>query len=244
MASRATPGVLHKYDGRALLVTTGACGVHCRYCFRRHYPYAEESTSNSHLHGALAYLKADASITEVLLSGGDPLTLSDRRLRQLSQAVEAIPHVKRLRIHTRQPVVLPDRVDDAFCEWLGGIRLQKVVVLHVNHSNEIDDHVRAACRKLAKCGATLLNQSVLLAGVNDCATTLAALSENLFAAGVLPYYLHLLDRVAGAAHFDVAPHRVLEIQGELAKLLPGYLVPKFVREISGERSKTPFTIAS
>jgi EF-P beta-lysylation protein EpmB len=243
MASRAVPGVLHKYHGRALLVTTGACGVHCRYCFRRHFPYADESTGSAHLAGAFHYLSADLSISEVLLSGGDPLTLSDRRLTQISDGLESIPHIKRLRIHTRQPVVLPERVDDSFCTWLSGVKLKKIVVLHINHANEIDHRVTEACRRLAQCGATLLNQSVLLAGVNDHADALADLSESLFAMGVLPYYLHLLDRVSGAAHFDVKPNHVEMLQRELTTRLPGYLVPKFVREISGERSKTPFTIA-
>jgi EF-P beta-lysylation protein EpmB len=190
MASRAAPGVLHKYHGRALLITTGACGVHCRYCFRRHFPYAEESTTHSQWQAALEYLRQDTSITEVLLSGGDPLSLNDRRLQQLSAGLENIPHIRRLRIHTRQPIVLPERVDSGFCTWLRSIRLQKVVVLHTNHANEIDAEVRAACAKLTACGATLLNQSVLLAGINDSVDALAHLSESLFAAGVLPYYLH------------------------------------------------------
>jgi EF-P beta-lysylation protein EpmB len=244
MPSRTVPGVLHKYNGRALLITTGACGVHCRYCFRRHFPYAEESTTQSHWQEALAYLRADTSITEVLLSGGDPLSLSDRRLAQLSAGIESIPHIRRLRIHTRQPIVLPERVDRGFCQWLSTVKLQKVVVLHTNHRNEIDADVRAACTQLADCGATLLNQSVLLAGVNDNVETLADLSESLFAAGVLPYYLHLLDRVQGAAHFDVDAEQSAALIGELTARLPGYLVPKLVREIAGERSKTPFVTAS
>jgi EF-P beta-lysylation protein EpmB len=239
MASRAAPGVLHKYHGRALLITTGACGVHCRYCFRRHFPYAAESTSQSQWQAALDYLRQDTSITEVLLSGGDPLSLSDRRLAQLSAGLESIPHIRRLRIHTRQPIVLPQRVDSSFCKWLSGVRLQKVVVLHTNHANEIESNVVAACAKLANCGATLLNQSVLLAGINNNVDALVNLSESLFAAGVIPYYLHLLDRVQGAAHFEVdADQGAVLIEGLRARL-PGYLVPKLVREIAGELAKTP-----
>ncbi len=243
LTSRAAPGVLHKYHGRALLITTGACGVHCRYCFRRHFPYAEESTTHSQWQAALDYLRQDTSINEVLLSGGDPLSLSDRRLAQLSNGIESIPHIRRLRIHTRQPIVLPERVDQGFCDWLATVRLQKVVVLHTNHANEIDENVRAACAKLADCGATLLNQSVLLAGINDHVDALAELSESLFAAGVLPYYLHLLDRVQGAAHFEVGAEQGAELIQALAAQLPGYLVPKLVREISGERAKTPIVFA-
>jgi EF-P beta-lysylation protein EpmB len=243
MASRAAPGVLHKYSGRALLITTGACGVHCRYCFRRHFPYGEESTTQSHWQQALDYLRQDSSITEVLLSGGDPLSLSDRRLAQLSAGIESIPHIRRLRIHTRQPIVLPERIDQGFCQWLANVKLQKVVVLHTNHSNEIDASVRVACAQLTDCGATLLNQSVLLAGVNDNVEALAGLSESLFAAGVLPYYLHLLDRVQGAAHFDVGAEQGATLITGLAARLPGYLVPKLVREIAGERSKTAIATA-
>jgi EF-P beta-lysylation protein EpmB len=243
LSSRAAPGVLHKYHGRALLITTGACGVHCRYCFRRHFPYAEESTTQSHWQESLDYLRQDTSIIEVLLSGGDPLSLSDRRLAQLSADIESIPHIRRLRIHTRQPVVLPERIDQGFCKWLAGVKLQKVVVLHINHPNEIDANVRAACTQLTHCGTTLLNQSVLLAGVNDDIETLADLSESLFAAGVLPYYLHLLDRVEGAAHFDVSAEQGAALIAGLTARLPGYLVPKLVREIAGERSKTAIATA-
>jgi EF-P beta-lysylation protein EpmB len=239
LASRAAPGVLHKYHGRALLIATGACGVHCRYCFRRHFPYAEETASGAQWHTALAYLQADPSINEVLLSGGDPLSLNDRRLALLSEGLNAIPHIRRLRIHTRQPVVLPERIDAGFCAWLKSVPQQKVVVLHVNHAQEMDANVRSACAKLRDCGATLLNQSVLLAGVNDDADRLANLSESLFDAGVLPYYLNLLDRVQGAAHFEVGADRALSILAAMRARLPGYLVPKLVREIAGADSKMP-----
>ena len=241
LASRAAPGVLHKYRGRALLITTGACGVHCRYCFRRHFPYSDETATGEQWQSSLAYLRQDTSINEVLLSGGDPLSLNNRRLAVLGDALQSIGHIRRLRIHTRQPVVLPERVDQGFCDWLTAVPLQKVVVLHVNHAQEIDADVRAACAKLRDCGATLLNQSVLLAGVNDDADTLAHLSESLFGAGVLPYYLNLLDRVQGAAHFEVSAERALSLLASIRARLPGYLVPKLVTEIAGADAKMPVT---
>jgi EF-P beta-lysylation protein EpmB len=239
MDSRAAPGLLHKYHGRALLIATGACAVHCRYCFRRHFPYAEESALQHGWQPALDRLAADTSIDEVILSGGDPWSLSDRRLRQLTDALQAIPHVRRLRVHTRYPIVLPERVDCGLLDWLSGLRLQKVVVMHANHAREIDEPVRDACRKLVGAGATLLNQSVLLSGVNDTVEALAALSEALFETQVLPYYLHVLDKVQGAAHFDVGQARALRLHEELTARLPGYLVPRLVREVPGAPAKTP-----
>jgi EF-P beta-lysylation protein EpmB len=242
MPSIAAKGLLHKYQGRVLLITTGACGVHCRYCFRRHFPYSEENARSGEWQEALDYLKGDTSIHEVILSGGDPLTLSDERLTGLVRSLEAIPHIRRLRIHTRQPVVLPSRVDDALLTWLKACRLQKVVVLHANHAREIDPAVAAACSLLREAGATLLNQTVLLRGVNDSADALADLSEALFAAQVLPYYLNLLDPVAGSAHFDVPEAEALELMARLRARLPGYLVPKLVREVPGAPSKMPVGI--
>ncbi len=239
MPSVAARGLLHKYRGRVLLITTGACGVHCRYCFRRHFPYSEENARSGEWREALDYIAADTSIDEVILSGGDPLALSDERLAGLARAVEAIPHIRRLRLHTRQPVVLPSRVDGALLAWLEASRLQKVVVLHTNHANEIDAAVREACAKLRGAGATLLNQTVLLRGVNDSAEALAALSEALFAAQVLPYYLNLLDPVAGAAHFDVPEPEALALMEALRARLPGYLVPRLVREVPGAPAKMP-----
>jgi EF-P beta-lysylation protein EpmB len=239
MDSRAAPGLLHKYHGRALLIATGACAVHCRYCFRRHFPYAEESALQHGWQPALERLRADDSVNEVILSGGDPWSLSDRRLRQLTDALQAIPHVRRLRVHTRYPIVLPERVDCGLLDWLSGLRLQKVVVMHANHTREIDEPVREACRKLAGAGATLLNQSVLLAGVNDTVEALAELSEALFETQVLPYYLHVLDKVQGAAHFDIGTERALRLHEELTARLPGYLVPRLVREVPGAPAKTP-----
>lgn len=239
LASRSGPGVLHKYDGRALLVATGACAVHCRYCFRRHFPYAEESALHGGWQAALEHVRADTTIAEVILSGGDPWSLNDRRLQQLTDALQELPHVRRLRVHTRYPVVLPERVDAGLLRWLSDLRLQKVVVIHANHANEIDEHVTRACAELKQAGATLLNQSVLLAGVNDSVEALADLSEALFAAGVLPYYLHVLDKVQGAAHFDVNEDCALGLHELLAARLPGYLVPRLVREIAGAPAKMP-----
>ena len=237
LASAAAPGVLHKYDGRALLVTTGACAVHCRYCFRREFPYGEHVGGRGR--AALAAIAADSSLREVILSGGDPLSLSTARLAELSSALEAMPHLQRLRIHTRQPIVLPERVDAALLDWLGQQRLQTVIVIHANHAAEIDAAVAAALAALAARGATLLNQSVLLAGVNDTIEALESLSERLFAVGVLPYYLHLLDRVRGAGHFEVPQARAIALVDALRHRLPGYLVPRLVREEPGAGSKTP-----
>jgi L-lysine 2,3-aminomutase len=231
------PGVLHKYRGRALLVVTGACAVHCRYCFRRHFPYGERSLTRSAEDAALAWLAGEPTVEEVLLSGGDPLTLPDRRLAELAARLAAIPHLRRLRVHTRLPIVLPERVDDALLAWLAGTRLSPVVVVHANHAREIDAAVAAALGRLRAAGVPVLNQSVLLAGVNDSADALADLSEALFAAGALPYYLHLLDPVAGAAHFDVPEPRARALHADLAARLPGYLVPRLVREVPGAPGK-------
>ena len=239
LAARTAGGVLHKYAGRALLVATGSCALHCRYCFRRHFPYAEETAAAHRWREAIEHLRDDASIHEVILSGGDPLSLATPKLAELTDALATIPHIRRLRIHTRLPIVLPERVDDECLRWLANLPFQRVVVLHANHANEIDAAVDAACARLREAGATLLNQSVLLAGVNDDPGTLAALSERLFAAGVLPYYLHLLDRVQGAAHFDIEASRALAIMDDLRIRLPGYLVPRLVREIAGAPSKIP-----
>ncbi len=237
--ARAANGVLHKYEGRALLVATGSCAVNCRYCFRRHFPYAEETAAANRWRSAIGHLRDDASVSEVILSGGDPLSLSTPKLAELADALVSIPHVRRLRIHTRLPVVLPERIDAEFRDWLAALPLQKIVVLHANHPAEIDAHVIEACTTLRTAGAVLLNQAVLLGGVNDDADVLARLSERLLEGGVLPYYLHQLDRVAGAAHFEVDDARALDLVEALRTRLPGYLVPKLVREIAGEPSKTP-----
>ena len=238
-AAQAAPGVLHKYCGRALLVVTGACAVHCRYCFRREFPYAESQGSANEWRSALDYLARDASIREVILSGGDPWSLSDRRLGALFAELDRIPHLERLRVHSRQPVVLPERVDDGLLYLLARTRLRPVLVIHANHPREIDETVRAALEQLAGIGVTLLNQSVLLRGINDAVATLAELSEVLFAARVLPYYLHSLDRVRGAAHYEVNEIEAWTIMDLLRQRLPGYLVPRLVREQPGQPAKTP-----
>jgi EF-P beta-lysylation protein EpmB len=236
--AQPVPGLLKKYHGRALLIATGACAVHCRYCFRRHFPYADAHAGGSRLEPALAAIAADTSIGEVILSGGDPLTLSDARLADLATRLAGIPHVSTLRIHSRLPVVLPQRVNSELLAWLERVPLRKVLVLHSNHAAEIDGEVEDALRALGQAGVTLLNQSVLLRGVNDDAETLVPLSERLHMAGVLPYYLHLLDHVQGAAHFDVPEARGVALIESLRARLPGYLVPRLVREIPGAGGKT------
>ncbi len=234
----AAPGLMRKYRSRALLLATGACAIHCRYCFRRHFPYAEAAAAGR-WEAALAWLRAHPEVDEAILSGGDPLALPDGRLAALAAALESIAHLRRLRIHTRLPVAIPQRVDAALCAWLDGLaRLRPVVVVHVNHPREIDGAVAAAFGRLRACGATLLNQSVLLRGVNDDAETLAELSFRLFEAGVLPYYLHLLDPVAGAAHFEVPEPEARRLHAALAASLPGYLVPRLAREVPGAPAKT------
>ena len=236
---RPVKGLIHKYANRVLLIASPACAINCRYCFRRHFPYHENSPSRAQWQEALDYLRADTTIHEAILSGGDPLAASDRQLAWLVKQLESIPHLKRLRIHTRLPVVIPDRVDESLLGWLGSTRLQKVVVLPINHANEIDQAVVDACTRLKQAGVTLLNQSVLLRGINDSVPTLAALSERLFEAGVLPYYLHVLDPVQGAAHFDVPDSEAQALIQALLEHLPGFLMPRLVREVPGKMSKTP-----
>jgi EF-P beta-lysylation protein EpmB len=238
LASRAVSGVLHKYEGRALVIATGACGVHCRYCFRRHFPYGDELASAQGWAGAIAFLRADSSIREVILSGGDPLSLNDRRLQQLTDALAGLPHITRLRIHTRQPIVLPERIDPEFIAWLDGVRLQKVMVVHANHANELNAEVAEAMAAVRNTGTMLLNQAVLLAGVNDSIVAQVDLSEALARVGILPYYLHLLDRVQGAAHFEVPEAHARTLMRGLSSRLPGYLVPRLVRETAGKASKS------
>lgn len=233
------PGVLHKYHGRALLVTTGACAVHCRYCFRRHFAYDGLPRGRAWWSEAVSYVREDTSLKEVLLSGGDPLTLPDAQLAALISDLATIPHLQRVRIHTRLPVVLPSRVDDGLLSWLTGSRLAPVVVIHANHAAELTADVATACKRLRNAGVTVLNQSVLLRGVNDAVEVLSQLSETLFRAGVLPYYLHVLDHVAGAAHFLIDDQRARDLHAGLAACLPGYLVPRLVREEPGQAGKTP-----
>jgi EF-P beta-lysylation protein EpmB len=238
-AARRGGGVIHKYQGRALLIATGGCAVHCRYCFRRHYPYAEDTAAASGWRAAVELIRGDPTIHEVILSGGDPLSLADHKLVELTDALRDIPHIRRLRIHTRLPIVLPERVDAGLLHWLGDLPWPVAIVVHANHANEFDASVDAALAALHATGATLLNQAVLLRGVNDSVDALAGLCERGHQAGVLPYYLHQLDRVAGAAHFEVDDDEALALHAALAARLPGYLVPRLVREIAGQPGKTP-----
>jgi EF-P beta-lysylation protein EpmB len=231
------PGLLQKYDGRALLVVTGACAVHCRYCFRREFPYVAAGATPSGHGQALAQIEADRTIREVILSGGDPLSLSNKRLRDLMERLGRIGHVARIRIHSRMPIVLPERIDSELIDLLREHAHRTVLVLHSNHANEIDQTVGAAVGRLRDVCAAVLNQSVLLRAVNDSGTALVELSERLFAIGVLPYYLHLLDPVRGTAHFRVGPLRARRILGEAAARLPGYLVPRLARERNGLGAK-------
>ncbi len=238
-AAERLPGLLHKYHGRVLLVTTGACAIHCRYCFRQHFPYAEGNPRAAAWRASLDYIRNDTSIREVILSGGDPLSLSDDKLAALVRQLEGIGHLRLLRLHTRLPVVLPSRVDEALLAWLAATRLKPVMVIHANHPAEIDSAVAEALARLRAAGVTLLNQSVLLRGINDQAETLAQLSEMLFEQGVHPYYLHALDRVAGSARFECSDTDALALLKALRARLPGYLVPRLVREIPGAHAKLP-----
>ena len=238
-AAKTAPGVIQKYRGRALLVATGSCAIHCRYCFRRHFPYAEETAARDGWRDAVDLIRRDASIEEVLLSGGDPLSLSNGKLAELTGALADIPHLRRLRIHSRLPIVVPERVDDGLMGWLTALPWPVTLVVHANHANEFDGTVDAALGRLRAAGVHLLNQAVLLRGVNDSVDALGALSERGFAAGVLPYYLHQLDRVAGVAHFEVDDAHARALHAGLAARLSGYLVPRLVREIPGDTGKRP-----
>jgi L-lysine 2,3-aminomutase len=233
------PGLLKKYNGRALVITTAACPVHCRYCFRREFPYNEASAID-HWDDVHAAITADASIAEVILSGGDPLSLSNTVLERMVRSLEGIVHVRRLRVHTRVPTTSPLRIDDGLLTLLSTTRFGPVVmVLHVNHADEIDDTVGVALAKLRAKGVVLLSQSVLLRGVNDSVEALESLSERLVMFGVMPYYLHVLDRVRGSAHFEVPDEEACALVDALRDRVPGYMVPRLVREVPGKRSKTP-----
>ncbi len=233
------PGLIHKYHNRVLMIAASACGVHCRYCFRRHFPYSENNPSREQWQDALAYIAANPQIDEVILSGGDPLAANDRYLSWLVEQLAAIPHLQRLRIHSRLPVVIPARLDDSCLDWLSATRLKPVLVIHANHAQELDDHVAEAMQRARARGLTLLNQSVLLAGVNDSVEALSALSLRLFDIGVLPYYLHTLDKVAGSHHFLVPDETAKALISRLAASQSGYLVPKLVKEIAGVPAKLP-----
>lgn len=236
-SATTAPALVHKYAGRALVLVTGGCAVNCRYCFRREFPYAESGAHAAGVDEALTAIATDPTLHEVILSGGDPLLVDDDRLRRIVACVSDIPHVRRLRIHSRLPVVLPERVTDELVDVLAETRLSCTVVIHANHARELDDTVAAAMLRLRRSGAILLNQSVLLAGVNDSVDALAELSERLVDLGVVPYYLHLLDRVRGTAHFEVGEDVARALHEQLRSLLPGYAVPRLARELPGAPAK-------
>ncbi|UQY43748.1 EF-P beta-lysylation protein EpmB [Erwinia sp. PK3-005] len=240
--SSVVPGLLHKYRNRALLLVKGGCAVNCRYCFRRHFPYQDNQGNKRNWQRALDYIRDHPELDEIIFSGGDPLMAKDHELDWLIGELEAIPHLKRLRIHSRLPVVIPARITEGLCQRLASSRLQVLMVTHINHAQEIDRALRDGIAMLKRAGVTLLNQSVLLRGINDDAPTLAALSNALFDAGILPYYLHVLDKVQGAAHFYVSDETARAIMRQLLALVSGYLVPKLAREIGGEPSKTPLDL--
>lgn len=232
------PGLLHKYRSRALLLVKGGCAVNCRYCFRRHFPYHDNQGNKANWRQALDYIRQHPELDEIIFSGGDPLMAKDHELDWLITQLEAIAHLKRLRIHSRLPIVIPARVTDALCQRLARSRLQVLLVTHINHANEIDDDVAQSMAQLRRSGVTLLNQSVLMRGVNDNPDTLAQLSHALFDIGILPYYLHVLDKVQGAAHFLVGDEEARALIKALLTQVSGYLVPRLTREIGGEASKT------
>jgi EF-P beta-lysylation protein EpmB len=231
-------GLLEKYHGRALLVTTGTCPVHCRYCFRRHFPYVQTPRSLADWRPAIEQIADDSSLHEIILSGGDPLSLVDESLTALVEQLARIEHLRRLRIHTRFPIMIPERVTPSLVQLLRGSRLTPIVVVHANHVNELDSHVAAALARLADAGIVLLNQAVLLAGVNDSLDAQVDLCERLVDLRVTPYYLHQLDPVAGAAHFEVPIAVGRQLIQQMRSRLPGYAVPRYVQEIPGEASKT------
>lgn len=238
-AANQLPGVLHKYKSRFLLTLTGACAVHCRYCFRRHFPYQENLPKNDDWLNIKNYIEANPDINEVILSGGDPLTLSNRKLALWLERLSSLKQVKILRIHSRVPIVIPNRIDEQLISLLKNSRLRIVLVVHSNHASELDDFTCSKLLQLSDEHITVLNQAVLLKGVNDSAETLVDLSYRLFEARVMPYYLHVLDKVKGAQHFDLIPSEIDAIYQDVLASLPGYLVPKLVREIAGEKNKTP-----
>ncbi|HFG6935431.1 EF-P beta-lysylation protein EpmB [Acinetobacter baumannii] len=238
-AANQLPGVLHKYKSRFLLTLTGACAVHCRYCFRRHFPYQENLPKNEDWLNIKNYIESNPDINEVILSGGDPLTLSNRKLALWLERLSSLKQVKILRIHSRVPIVIPNRIDEELISLLKNSRLRIILVVHSNHASELDDFTCSKLLQLSEHHITVLNQAVLLKGVNDSAQTLTNLSYRLFEARVMPYYLHVLDKVKGAQHFDLIPSEIDAIYQDVLASLPGYLVPKLVREIVGEKNKTP-----
>jgi EF-P beta-lysylation protein EpmB len=232
------PGVVHKYQGRALLIAAGHCAINCRYCFRRHFPYEQQQRSRAQWQQSLAVLAQDTELEEIILSGGDPLALTNNALFALIDEIEQLPQVKRLRIHSRLPIVLPARITSALCQRLANSPLQVVLVVHCNHGQEINDEVAAACQQLKQAGVTLLNQTVLLDSINADVDVQCELQQALFNAGVLPYYLHLPDHVAGTQHFFVDRETGQQLHRAMQERLPGYLVPRLVKEEPGKKHKT------
>lgn len=230
-------GVIHKYHGRVLLITTGSCAINCRYCFRRNFPYSDFQLGTKKISQALQYIQNDKSISEVILSGGDPLLLNDQKLFSLLHQITQIESIKRIRIHSRIPVVLPSRITTSFCNRLSSINRPVIIVTHFNHKNEFNQRVKTACNDLKNCNITLLNQSVLLKDINDTPEDLLQLCEKLFEFGIMPYYLHLLDRAIGTSHFEVDQKSAILLMNEIKKQLPGYLVPKLVKEQAGTANK-------
>jgi len=235
--SIAETGIIHKYHGRVLVITTGSCAINCRYCFRRNFPYDDyQLTTTKHLK-AINYIESHQDISEVILSGGDPLLLSDQKLMGLIHKLESIPHIKRIRIHSRIPIVLPSRITTTLCDELSAIKKDLILVVHSNHSNELNQQVKVACERLKNANITLLNQAVLLKDINDSADQLCALHEKLFTFHIMPYYLHLLDKAVGTAHFEVSQDDGIHLMNQIKRVLPGYLVPKFVKEQAGAANK-------
>lgn len=237
LAINPIPGLLHRYHGRVLLTLTGNCAINCRFCFRRHFPYAKNNPGSAGWQLALEYIAQDQTITEVILSGGDPLVINDAQLREFTSALSHIAHIKRLRIHSRLPIVLPERVTPELITLLTHTRLQPVMIVHCNHPQEITPAVREAVKSLNAAQIMVLNQAVLLKNINDNADTLVALSETLFSNGILPYYIHVLDKVEGCAHFDLEREVAQSLHREITERLPGYLVPKLVCTQAGAKAK-------
>lgn len=237
-----TAGLIHKYESRILLIVRGGCAVNCRYCFRRHFPYQDNHLGLSQYQSVIDYVKQDTRLNEVIFSGGDPLMANDQQLSKLAEQIDQITHIKRLRIHTRLPVVIPARITEEFTTWISSLRIKPVIVLHINHANEISDALKEKTKLLTDAGVLILNQSVLLKNINNNANVLIELSEALFEGNILPYYLHMFDPVKGASHFDVKKPEAKQIMAELIKRLPGFLVPKLVQELAGQPGKTPIDL--
>ncbi|CAH0524446.1 EF-P beta-lysylation protein EpmB [Vibrio hippocampi] len=236
------PGLLHKYQSRALMIVKGGCAVNCRYCFRRHFPYQDNKGGKTQWQQALDYIANQPAINEVILSGGDPLMAKDHELAWLMQRIEQIPHINTIRVHTRLPVVIPQRITEELVQLFAQTRLNVVLVTHINHANEVNRELAASIDKLKEVGVTVLNQGVLLKGVNDDVESQIELSHTLFNSGILPYYLHVLDKVQGAAHFYVSDQQAKAIMQGLLERVSGYLVPKLTREEGGRKSKTPLDL--